>query len=146
MNVKLFQKLLRHFVCLVFIFNSFWLFSDQEWKDLNDFDSSHTEHFTVGDIPEFLWGPGDEGLEDFLQFEAVEGFNFGEVKVSMENDAIVGGSVFLFGHGVVDNFMDLWGSVENIEECFDDFLVVSDVGFGLDVGGGFFNDLVDGCR
>ena len=145
-NVKLFQELCRHFVCLVFIFHSFGLLSDQERENFNDFNSSHTEHFTIGDASEFLGCLGDESLEDFFELEAVESLNFGKVKIGMENDAIVGGSVFLFGHGIVDDFVDFWGSVENIKEAPDDLLVVGDVGFGLDIGGGFFDDFVDSCR
>ena len=83
------------------------MFSNQEGENFDNFDSSHTKHFTVWEVSKFLGGLGDKSLENFFEFEAVESFNLGEVEISMDDKAIVGTSVFFFGHGVVEDFVDL---------------------------------------
>lgn len=65
------------------------------------------------------------------------------VKVSMKNKTVICAFTFLFGHGAGDYFVDLGSSIENIKIGFDNMLIVFDIGFSFDVGGSFFNDVVN---
>lgn len=67
------------------------------------------------------------------------------MKVRMENHAVVTADIFFLRNCVVNNFVYLRGSVENVQESIDDFLIVSNVLFWFDVSGGFIDDFVDGC-
>ena len=66
------------------------------------------------------------------------------VKISVENEAVVTASVLFFRQGIGDDLMHFRGPVENIEENPDNLLIVGNVGFRLDVSGGFFDDLING--
>jgi len=68
-------------------------------------------------------------LKNLFNFETVEGLNFSQMKVRMENHAVVTADVFFFRNGVVNDFVYLRGSVENVQESIDDFLIASNVLF-----------------
>jgi hypothetical protein len=51
------------------------------------------------------------------------------MKVRMENHAVVAADVFFLRNCVVNNFVYLRGSVENVQESIDDFLIASNVLF-----------------
>ena len=68
------------------------------------------------------------------------------MKIRMKHYTIVSASVLIFSHGVVDDLVNFRGSVKDGQESLDDFLIVGDVLFGLDVSWGLFDDFADGVR
>ena len=66
------------------------------------------------------------------------------MKVSVKNETVICTSVFFLRHGVIDNLVNLRSAVKNVQEGPDDVLVAGNIGFGLNVSGGLFDDIIDG--
>lgn len=113
MNIQLFDKLGRHLIGFSVFFNCFSLFSNQEWKDLNDFDSSHSKCLSVRNASEFCSSFRNERFENFFYLEAVDSLNLCIMKISVKNKTIITASILVLIHGIIDNFMNFLCTVEN---------------------------------
>lgn len=65
------------------------------------------------------------------------------MKISMKHKTVVSTSVLILRHGIINDFMDLFGSKKDAQKGLNNLLVVSNIYFGFDVCGCFFNDLID---
>jgi len=119
------------------------LLSDQERKDFDNLNSTHAKGSSVRNVSQLFRGFGDEAFKNFLKLEAIEGLDFSMVKIGVKNHTVVSASVLVFGHCVVNDFMDFWCSVKDVHESLDNFLVVGNILLWFDIGGGLLNDFCD---
>ncbi len=145
-NVQLFKQFTWYFCLFCVILHTFWLFSYQEWKNLHNLDSPHSQSPSVRNVPQLFSCLRNKAFKNFLKLEAVKSLNFGMMKIRMQNHAIIPTYVLVFRHWIIDNFVDFWGSVKDGEKNLDDFLVVGDVLLRLDVSWSLFDDFADGIR
>lgn len=64
------------------------------------------------------------------------------MEISVKHQTIVAASVLILGHCVIDNLMDLFGSIENVQKGLDNLLVVHNIRLRLNISWSFFDNFI----